>query len=253
MTKLLLIDALNLIRRIHATLPSDDNEALLNRCQQALRKAQLAHQPSHAILVWDGEPQQSWRRQLYPEYKAHRKPMPAHLAAQLGNIAELFAQHGVYSIKQAQFEADDLIATLATKTAQHGGQALILSTDRGFCQLHSNAITQWDHFQNAAINAQQVAQKLAINTDQLLDYWALAGDTNNGIPGVPGIGAKSAAELLSRYSHLNQLFAELPQTKQGMRLAEHKALARLSYQLVKLKCNLELNLNLNQFRIQEKR
>ncbi|WP_028116830.1 flap endonuclease Xni [Ferrimonas senticii] len=247
--KLLLIDALNLIRRIHAAVPENDSQALFERCQQALTKALNFHQPSHAILVWDGGHQHSWRKALYPDYKAHRKPMPADLAAQLPSLREALEKHGVHSVLEADVEADDIIATIADKIAQHQGQVLILSTDKGFGQLHSAQIQQWDHFQGEAIDAALIEHKIGVPCQQLLDFWALAGDSGNGIPGVPGIGKKTAQQLLSEQPNLAAIYQQLPEGKLGQKLTQHHEVARLSYQLVRLRRDIPLNLNLNQFRI----
>ncbi|SHH35709.1 flap endonuclease Xni [Ferrimonas marina] len=247
--RLLLVDALNLVRRIHAAVPEGDGDALCLRCQQALRKALNLHQPSHAILVWDGGHEQSWRRRLYPDYKAQRKPMPEDLAQLLPRLRAEMEATGIRSVQQADVEADDLIGTIAHKVAQHGGQVMILSTDKGFGQLHCDAIGQWDHFAGSAIDADSLQSRVGVAPAQLLDFWALAGDSGNGIPGVPGIGKKTAQKLLSEYGSLAQLFAgPLPEGKLGEKLAHHQQQARMSYALVRLRRDLQLGLDLKQFR-----
>ncbi|WP_298439888.1 flap endonuclease Xni [uncultured Ferrimonas sp.] len=249
-TSLLLIDALNLIRRIHAAVPAGDANALFERCQQALTKARRQHQPSHAMLIWDGGHQHSWRRDIYPDYKSQRKPMPQDLADNLSQLRQALEQQGVQSVQQDNIEADDIIATVASKVASRGGHVLILSTDKGFGQLHSSHISQWDHFSGHAIDAELLQQKVGVPQSQLLDFWALAGDSGNGIPGVPGIGKKTAQQLLQQQPSLAAIYAnDLPEGKLGQKLAEHKANARLSYQLVRLRRNIELNINLSQFRL----
>lgn len=248
----LLIDAMNLIRRIHAAVPDNDVDALFERCQQALTKALRLHQPTHAILVWDGGHQHSWRKQIYADYKAQRKPMPEDLAKVLPQLRQRIAQQGIQSVQIENVEADDIIATIARKVAARGGQVLILSTDKGFGQLHSNHIHQWDHFNGHAIDADYLAQKVGVAPTQLLDYWALAGDSNNGIPGVPGIGKKTALQLLSDHQSISAIYqAEQTDDKLRQRLDKHKDAARLSYQLAKLRNDIELNINLNQFRVQK--
>ncbi|GAA5185959.1 flap endonuclease Xni [Ferrimonas gelatinilytica] len=248
---LLLIDALNLIRRIHATA-QDNPEALQERCLAAVNKALRQHRPSHAILVWDGGHQNSWRKELYPDYKAHRKPMPEDLAAQLPTLKQQLNALGVGSVELPDIEADDLIATIAVKVVNHDGQVLILSTDQGFGQLLRPGIRQWDHFEGHPIDADRLQQKLGVRPEQLLEFWALAGDSGNGIPGVPGIGKKTAQTLLAEHGSLANIFSEGAVVgKLGERLANHKAQARLSYALVRLRQDLTLNLNLAQFRLKE--
>ncbi len=249
--KLLLIDALNLIRRIHATVP-DNPDALLERCEAGVSKALRQHRPSHAILVWDGGHQNSWRKGLYPDYKVHRKPMPSDLAAQLPTLKARLQALGVGSVQQADLEADDLIATIAVKVARHGGQVVILSTDQGFGQLLQPGIQQWDHFEGHPIDAEHLRRKLGVAPPQLLEFWALAGDSGNGIPGVPGIGKKTAQRLLAEHGNLAAIFAEgAVAGKLGEKLAQHKDQARLSYALVRLRQDLALKLNLSQFRLKE--
>ncbi|MBY5992761.1 flap endonuclease Xni [Ferrimonas balearica] len=248
--KLLLIDGLNLVRRLHAAVPGEAAEDLKRRCLGALDKALRQHKPSHAILVWDGGHERSWRRALYPEYKAHRKPMPEDLAKALPLLDDGFAQQGVRSVKQADLEADDLIATLASKVADAGGEVVILSTDKGFGQLLGAGIGQWDHFEGHWIDAELLAAKLGVPQPRLLDYWALAGDSGNGIPGVPGVGKKTAQDLVARFDSLKAMFAEdAVEGKLGERLRSHQDEARLSYRLVRLKKDIQLQLNLSQFRL----
>ncbi|MBY5921937.1 flap endonuclease Xni [Ferrimonas balearica] len=248
--KLLLVDGLNLIRRLHAAVPGESSEDLKRRCLGAMEKALRQHKPTHAILVWDGGHDHSWRRQLYPQYKAHRKPMPEDLAQALPLLDDAFAGIGVRSVRQQDLEADDLVATIARKVASAGGEVVILSTDKGFGQLIGPGIAQWDHFEGQWIDAERLAEKVGVPQSRLLDYWALAGDSGNGIPGVPGIGKKTAMELVGRFPTLKALFAEgAVEGKLGERLHAHQEEARLSYRLVQLKQDLELNLNLSQFRV----
>ncbi|MBW3165020.1 flap endonuclease Xni [Ferrimonas balearica] len=248
--KLLLVDGLNLVRRIHAAVPNEDAEDLKRRCLGAMDKALRQHKPSHAILVWDGGHDNSWRRQLYPEYKAHRKPMPEDLARALPLLDTGFASLGVRSVRQQDLEADDLIATIASKVSAAGGEVVILSTDKGFGQLLGRGIAQWDHFDGHWIDAELLQQKVGVPQSRLLDYWALAGDSGNGIPGIPGIGKKTALELVSQFDSLKALFAaDAVPGKLGERLQAHQDEARLSYRLVQLRRDLELKLNLSQFRV----
>ncbi|GAA4901184.1 flap endonuclease Xni [Ferrimonas pelagia] len=249
--QLLLIDALNLIRRIHATIP-DNQTALIERCDSAIKKALRQHGPSHAMLVWDGGHQHSWRRELYPQYKAQRKPMPDDLAANLPALQQHLEQMGLGSVRQDNIEADDLIATIAVKVVEHGGHVVILSTDKGFGQLHRVGLTQWDHFEGEALDLPKLEQKVGVPQHQLLDFWALAGDSGNGIPGVPGIGKKTAQKLLQQHQNLSQIFTPgTVEGKLGDTLHQHRYQARLSYALVRLRQDLILNLSLNQFRLRE--
>ena len=249
MNKFLIIDGLNLVRRIYAAIPDEnDMESLKERVTLACTKLLRVHHPSHIAIVWDGD-EISWRKQLYPDYKKGRKPMPEPLAQGLRALQEHLATLNIASIYAAA-EADDVIATLAVKTAKAQGEAIIVSTDKGFSQLNHPRITQWDHFNQQYLDIAALEQKLGVDRSQFLDLMALAGDSGNKIPGIAGIGPKSAAELLKTFRTLSTLFSSLPNlgAKQAKKLAEGKEMARLSYKLAQLQTDLPLNINLKDFR-----
>jgi protein Xni len=250
MNRLLIIDGLNLVRRLHAAQGDEaDIQGLSQRVNGACTKLLSFHQPSHVALVWDGAAV-SWRKHLYPDYKKGRKPMPEALAQGLGTIKQALKERGIHSI-EAESEADDVIATLATKLVKRGGEAIIVSTDKGFCQLSHPRIHQWDHFAQQYLDVQALETKLGIDRAQLLDFMALAGDSGNRIPGIPGIGPKSASELLRSFRTLSSLYSSLDKlgAKQARKLAEGRDMARLSYKLAQLQTALPLNLRLSQFRL----
>ncbi|EGM70524.1 flap endonuclease Xni [Shewanella sp. HN-41] len=250
MNKFLIIDGLNLVRRIYAAIPDENDMASLKeRVSAACSKLLRVHQPTHVAIVWDGD-EISWRKQLYPDYKKGRKPMPEPLAEGLTALQEHLTSIGIGSIYAAA-EADDVIATLAMKTAKAQGEAIIVSTDKGFSQLNHVRINQWDHFNQQYLDIAALEQKLGVERSQFLDLMALAGDSGNKIPGIPGIGPKSAAELLKTFRTLSTLFSSLPNlgAKQAKKLAEGKEMARLSYKLAQLQTDLPLNINLKDFRV----
>lgn len=250
MNKFLIIDGLNLTRRIYAAAPDELNmETLALRVNGACNKLLKFHQPTHVAIVWDGN-EESWRKKLYPDYKKGRKPMPEALANGLNSLKNMLANHNLFSIN-ASSEADDVIATLATKMALHNGQAIIVSTDKGFCQLEPKNIKQWDHFSQQYFDIEALENKLGIECHQLLDFFALAGDSGNKIPGITGIGPKSASELLKSYRTLANIYASIDTLgeKQAKKLADGKEMARLSYKLAKLKTDIKLNIKLSEFRV----
>ncbi|ABK49113.1 5'-3' exonuclease [Shewanella sp. ANA-3] len=250
MNKFLIIDGLNLVRRIYAAIPDEnDMDSLTERVSVACTKLLRIHHPTHVTIVWDGD-EMSWRKQLYPDYKKGRKPMPEPLAAGLPALQEHLKSVQIQSIYAAA-EADDVIATLAMKTAKAQGEAVIVSTDKGFSQLNHPRISQWDHFNQQYLNITELEQKLGVDRSQFLDLLALAGDSGNKIPGIAGIGPKSAAELLRTFRTLAALFSSLPNlgAKQAKKLAEGRDMARLSYKLAQLQIDLPLNINLKDFRV----
>ncbi|QYJ77864.1 flap endonuclease Xni [Shewanella acanthi] len=249
MNKFLIIDGLNLVRRIYAAIPDEnDMDSLRERVISACTKLMRFHQPTHVAIVWDGD-EISWRKQLYPDYKKGRKPMPEPLAKELAALQQQLQQRHINSIYAAS-EADDVIATLAVKTVKAQGEAILVSTDKGFSQLNHPRILQWDHFNQQYLDITELENKLGVDRKQFLDFMALAGDSGNKIPGIAGIGPKSAAELLRTFRTLATLFSSLSNlgAKQARKLAEGKEMARLSYKLAQLQTDLPLNINLKDFR-----
>jgi len=246
----LIIDGLNLVRRIHAAQPNEnDINGLDLRVASACDKLVRYHQPTHVAIVWDG-PEVSWRKKLFENYKKGRKPMPQALANTLPLLKAYLNERHIHSIN-ASSEADDVIATLATKLVNTGGRAIIVSTDKGFTQLTHPNIVRWDHFNKSFIEIEDRELQLGVKQSQFLDYLALAGDSGNKIPGVPGIGPKSATELLKTFHSLADIYAslELVETKQAKKLEQGKQMARLSYKLVQLQVDIPLNTHLKQFRL----
>ncbi|WP_299002741.1 flap endonuclease Xni [uncultured Shewanella sp.] len=252
MNVLLIIDGMNLVRRMHAAQPNENNidglqEQVLRSCKKLIR----FHQPSHVTIVWDGKAI-SWRKRLFEDYKKGRKPMPEALNEGLASLKRYLESQDIHSI-DALSEADDVIATLATKLTQAKGKAIIVSTDKGFNQLIHPNIQLWDHFNQTFLTLEAREEKLGVDRSQFLDYLALAGDSGNKIPGVPGIGPKSACELLKTFRTLSNIYRSLDKigTKQAQKLATGKTLAKLSYKLSQLQTNLPLNINLKQFRLKQ--
>ncbi len=251
--RLLLIDALNLIRRVYAAQPGDDgagrvDDALattVHSLQRALRECQ----PTHVICVFDGH-DRSWRHDLYPEYKAGRSPMPEALYTQMDRFKDAFSETGVLSISFPGLEADDIIATLAVKVAARNGTVIILSTDKMFLQLVSDLVVVRDHFQKVTMDPAFVRETLHVHPAQLVDLFALAGYATNNISGVPNVGRKTAAKLLGDLGDLETILsvAYTIKGKLGEMLYKHAEEARLSQSLVRLKDDLELGLNLKTFR-----
>lgn len=249
----LLVDALNLIRRVYAAQPGEDGPdrvegavtAATHSLQRALRKAR----PTHAVCVFDSK-ERGWRHGLYPDYKAGRDPMPADLDEGLTGFKESFLTCGVSSLTQDGEEADDVIATLASKVAASGGHALILSTDKVFMQLIDDLISLHDHFNDRDLDGEYVMEKFGVRADQFADLLALAGDKTNNIPGVPSVGPKTASRLLSQVGTLDDVLAvahTIP-GKAGAAIYQHRERALLSRSLVTLQRDLSLGVNLRDFR-----
>jgi protein Xni len=245
---LLIVDALNLIRRIHAVQGSPCVET----CQHALDLLIVHSQPTHAVAVFDDEARNSgWRHQRLPDYKAGRAPMPDELHAEMPALRAAFEQRGVCCWVSAGNEADDLAATLAVKVAQAGHQATIVSTDKGYCQLLSPTLQIRDYFQKRWLDAPFIEKEFGVLPQQLPDYWGLAGISSSKVPGVAGIGAKSATQLLVQFGTLEELYARLDEVpdKWRKKLEAHRDMAFLCRDIARLQTDLHIDGNLQQLRL----
>ncbi len=265
---LVLIDALNLIRRIYAVqerpfvqsktqveneLAEKTQKQVLfntqNACIKALENILASQQPSHALAVFDSQ-QPCWRYKLFPDYKKGRKKMPVHLANELNNIQDGFMQCCVDSLVSEEDEADDLIATLATKMALHGQNVTIVSTDKGFLSLLSSNIRVYDYFNRRYLDEQHVKNKFDVKPAQLIDLWTLTGDSTNKIPGVAGIGQITAASLLNQYGSLGAIVNNdeiKPVIKEKLNQSEEQI--ALSRKLLTFKQDIPLGFNLKDIRL----
>lgn len=245
---LLIVDALNLIRRIHAVQGSP----CVKTCLSALEQLISHSQPSHAVAVFDDDARrEGWRHQILPDYKAGRSPMPDSLHDEMPAIREAFAQRGVCCWHSEGNEADDLAATLAVKVTAGGHWATIVSTDKGYCQLLAPTLQIRDYFQKRWLDAPFIAHEYGVQPQQLADFWGLAGISSSHIPGVPGIGPKSAAPLIQQYSTLEALYQSLDQVPEKWRkkLEQHQPLAFACREVARLKTDLHLDGNLQQLRL----
>lgn len=248
MAVLLIVDALNLIRRIHAVQGSP----CADTCVHALQQLIVHSNPTHAVAVFDDEARSTgWRHQLFPDYKAGRAPMPDDLHAEMPALRRAFIDHGVACWHSPGNEADDLAATLAVKVASAGHQAMIVSTDKGYCQLLSPAIQIRDYFQKRWLDAPFIEKEFGVAPQALPDYWGLAGISSSKISGVAGIGPKSATQLIGEFGSLENLYANVEQIPEKWRkkLEAHRDDAFLSRTIATLKTDLQLDGNLQQLRL----
>ncbi len=247
MIHLLIVDALNLIRRIHAVQGSPCVET----CLSALNQVITHSSPTHIVAVFDEQDRQnSWRHQLFPDYKAGRQPMPEELQNELESIKAQFELQGIRSWHSQGDEADDLAATLACKVALSGHTVTIVSTDKGYCQLLSPKIRIRDYFQKRWLDQPFVEAEFGVSPQQLPDYWGLTGISSSKVPGVAGIGPKSATALLQEYGSLDNLFthlADIPE-KWRKKLEDKAEIADICRQIATLRTDLQLSGNLKELR-----
>jgi DNA polymerase I len=165
--------------------------------------------PTHAVVAFDESLTSSFRNAIYPEYKANREMPPAELSVQFAYCKRVAAALGLCVLADSQFEADDLIGSAVTAARLHGYRAVIVSADKDFGQLISAEDEQWDFSRDLRWDVHGVKQRLGVRPDQVADYLALTGDAVDNIPGVPGIGAKTAAILLAHFDTLDALYARV--------------------------------------------
>lgn len=245
---LLIVDALNLIRRIHAV----QGASCLAACGHALRQLILHCHPSHAVAVFDDdERHESWRHQQLPQYKSGRAPMPEDLQALMPAIRAEFNRESVTCWHASGYEADDIAATLAFKVAAGGHQVTLVSTDKGYCQLLSPSIQIRDYFQKRWLDMPFVARHFGVQPQQLTDFWGLAGISSSKIPGVAGIGPKSAAQLITEAGTLDALYQRLERLPEKWRhkLERDRDLAFLCRRVATLDTAVTLKGNLQQLRL----
>lgn len=245
---LLIVDALNLIRRIHAVQGSP----CLPACRHALQQLLQHSQPTHAVAVFDEDDRAtSWRHQCLPGYKAGRPAMPENLQHEMPQLRDMFHSIGITCWHAAGHEADDLAATLAEKVSNSGHQVTIISTDKGYCQLLAPQIQIRDYFQKRWLDLPFVQQEFGVLPQQLPDYWGLAGISSSKIPGIAGMGGKSATLLLTQYGDLDGVYHAIAQIAEKWRhkLVQQRDLAYISKKVATLKRDLNISGNLQQLRL----
>ena len=195
------------------------------------------HQADLLAVIFD-KGRKTFRNEIYPQYKAHRPPAPEDLIPQFPLIREAVRAFNVPCIEMENYEADDLIATYARLAEDEGYSVTIISGDKDLMQLVRPGVILKDPMKNKNIGTEQVQEKFGVKPERVVDVQALAGDSTDNIPGVPGIGIKTAAQLIDTYGNLESLLANAHQIKQPKRrqsLEENANLARISMQLVTLK------------------
>jgi len=207
-----------------------------------LAKMRAALRPSHLAVVWDGGLDATRQNDL-PGYKAQRPEMPADLGAQIDELGEYLVAEGLATVCEDGVEADDLLATLARRAQPAGLDVVIASSDKDFMQLVTSGIGLLNPNDKSETiwGAEQVVNKTGVRPEQVVDYLSLLGDAVDNIPGVPGVGAKTAATLLQRFGSIDGLFgrlAEVDSVRLRAALAAAQADVRRNQKLVRLRDDL---------------
>jgi DNA polymerase-1 len=191
----------------------------------------------HIAVIFDAA-RAGFRNEIYADYKANRPPPPEELIPQFALIREATRAFNLPSIEMPGYEADDLIATYARLAKAAGADVTIVSSDKDLMQLVNDRVTMFDPIKNKPIGAAEVEEKFGVGPDKVVEVQALAGDSTDNVPGVPGIGVKTAAELIKIYGDIENLLAHAAEIKQPKRreaLIQNAEKARISRQLVLLK------------------
>jgi DNA polymerase I len=258
-----LVDGSSYIFRAYHALPplsrkSDGLQvnAVLGFCNmlwKLLRDMPPDHRPTHLAIIFD-KSEVTFRNKLYPDYKAHRPPAPDDLIPQFPLIREAVRAFDLPCLEQAGFEADDLIATYAREAGERGAIATIVSSDKDLMQLVTDKVTMFDTMKDRRIGIAEVIEKFGVPPEKVVEVQALAGDSTDNVPGVPGIGIKTAAQLIVEYGDLETLLlraGEIKQPKRREALIENAEKARISRQLVLLDDKVKLDVPLDDLAVHE--
>jgi DNA polymerase-1 len=202
----------------------------------------------HVAVAFDESLTSSYRNEIYPEYKANRDPAPVELKRQFGWARSVAEAMGLRCYGDDRYEADDLIGTLAEYWRTRGHPICIVTADKDLAQLVRETDHWWDFSRNQKLNARQLTEKFGVMPEQMADYLALTGDAVDNIPGVPGIGPKSAAALLGHFGDLDTLYARVEEVPAmalrgaksiRKKLVDHREAAELARKLTVIETAVE--------------
>ncbi len=258
MSELYLIDGSAYIyRAYHAVKPLSTSQGLPTHAVYGflaiLRRLIKERCPQYLAVAFDTKGP-VFRHQLYDQYKANRPPMPEDLAQQIPYIRQLVAAHRICTLEQTDQEADDLIASATRVRVEQGGRVVVVSGDKDLLQLVSPLVTMWDPMNDRVMDDAAVVKKYGLPPAMLLDYFALTGDSSDNIPGVHGIGPKSAQKLISEYHTLENIFqavALMKPSRMTAQLQTHRDMAFLSRDLVRLNKAAPVPSDIEQYRLVE--
>ena len=235
-------------------LPVGAVSGFCNMLFKLLQDTKAGERPTHLAVIFDTS-RVSFRTEIYPAYKAQRPPPPEDLIPQFSLIRDATRAFGVPAVELAGFEADDLIATYAAQASAAGAFVTIVSSDKDLMQLVVDGkVELLDPVKSKAIRSAEVMEKFGVEPSKVIDVQALAGDASDNVPGVPGIGVKTAAELLNIYGDLETLLAragEIKQPKRRETLIENADKARVSKRLVTLDVKAPVPVPLEEFGVIE--
>ena len=224
-----------------------------NMLWKLLKEMKPDERPTHLAVVFD-KSEKTFRTEMYKEYKAHRPPPPDDLIPQFPLIRDAVRAFEIPCLEQAGYEADDLIATYARMACEAGATATIVSSDKDLMQLVNDCVLMYDTMKDARIGIPEVIEKFGVPPDKVIEVQALIGDTSDNVPGVPGIGVKTAAQLIGEYGDLETLLkraGEIKQDKRRQALIDNAEAARMSKKLVTLDDRVPLDVPIESLGVHE--
>ncbi len=245
--KLVLVDGSGYIFRAYHALPPLSRPdgtpvgAVLGFCNMLVKLKETIH-ADYLAVIFDAA-RITFRNDIYPDYKAHRPPAPEDLVPQFALVREATRALNIPAIEMSNYEADDLIGAYAKQGVAAGMDVLVVSSDKDLMQLIAEGVQLYDPMKQKPIGPEQVMEKFGVTPDKVIHVQALIGDSVDNVPGIPGIGPKTAAELINQYGTLEELLAragEIKQPKRRESLIEFADKARISFKLVQLDCDMPL-------------
>ncbi|MDW8847826.1 DNA polymerase I [Erwinia sp. MMLR14_017] len=261
---LILVDGSSYLYRAYHAFPPLTNSAgeptgAMYGVLNMLRSLLLQYKPSHVAVVFDAKGK-TFRDELFEHYKSHRPPMPDDLRAQIEPLHNMVRAMGLPLLAVNGVEADDVIGTLALEAEKLGKPVLISTGDKDMAQLVTSDITLINTMNNAILGPDEVVEKFGVPPNLIIDFLALMGDSSDNIPGVPGVGEKTAQALLQGLGGIKEIYEDLDKVSgltfrgaktMAAKLEQNKELAFLSYQLATIKTDVELELTYEQLTVNE--
>ncbi|MBC8037051.1 MAG: DNA polymerase I, partial [Rhizobiales bacterium] len=230
-------------------------QGFCNMLWKLLKETNAGDKPTHLAVIFD-KSAKTFRNEIYPDYKLHRPEAPADLRPQFGLIRQATRAFNVACVEQDNYEADDLIATYARQAAEAGATCRIVSSDKDLMQLVRPGVALYDTMKDKEIGEAEVLEKFGVRPEKVIDVQALAGDSIDNVPGVPGIGVKTGAKLITEYGDLETLLAragEIKQQKCRENLIEFAEQARISKKLVTLDAHVAVEHDIGGFAVDQPR
>ena len=250
-----LIDASVYVFRAYYSMPPDMTDRDGNPAHATFGFARFLGdliervQPRYIGVAFDESLTTSFRNQIYPAYKANREPAPADLKAQFYSCREFCRHVGIPAFAHAEYEADDIVGTLATRCRREGSPVTFVTRDKDYAQLIRIGDVYWDYTDNAQYRHHEIEDRFGVAPERFADFLALMGDSVDNIKGVPGVGPKTAAALMKEFASLEELYDNLDRVagipvrgagKLAAKLIEHRDAAFLARRLTEIACNMPL-------------